>query len=101
MPAAGNFAGAQMESMTVSAAFNKRFRKQIRNLSFCLAFQNGRLTAIVFVLRLFHDNFSCQGGRGTAISPKTIVRRAFIWRPLTPPVTPWSACLVRWDRKLI
>lgn len=69
MPAAGNFAGAQMESMTVSAAFHKRFRKQIRNLSFCLAFQNGRLTAIVFVLQLFHDNFPVKGGGGLQFLP--------------------------------
>lgn len=45
MSAAGNFAGAQMESMTVSVAFNKCFRKWIRNL--CLrkkkAFEIGLL----------------------------------------------------------
>lgn len=88
MPAAGNFAGAQMESMAVSAAFHKRFKKWIGKQRLCLEIRNDRLTAIVFVLRLFHDNFSCQGGRGTAISPKTIVRRAFVWRPLTNPRNP-------------
>ena len=64
MPVAGNFAGAQMESMTVSAAFHNRFRKWIGKQRLCLEIRNDRLTAIVFVLRLFQDNFSCQGGEG-------------------------------------
>lgn len=36
MPAAGNFAGAQMESMAVSAAFHKRFKKWIGKQRLCL-----------------------------------------------------------------
>lgn len=85
MPAAGNFAGAQMESMTVSAAFNKRFKKWIGKQRLCLEIRNDRLTAIVFVLRLFHDNFSCQGGEGDCNFSHNNSEARFCLAPLNEP----------------